>query len=73
MSSSGADLHALLREASVSAIRENLEIVDNSEELYVFNRHFEIAFGKVFPSVSKDDQKSYENLYQKMCTQRSRS
>nr|CAG8609416.1 13386_t:CDS:10 [Entrophospora candida] len=68
---SGADLASLVREAAVSALRTNL--YNNSEnlskvssqtnlEIYVKNQHFEIAYNKVVPSVSKTDKKKYDSL-----------
>ncbi|KAF3842415.1 hypothetical protein F7725_024366 [Dissostichus mawsoni] len=50
---SGADLNALVREASVNALREYLK---------VSKLNFEDAFKKVRPSVSKKEQKMYELL-----------
>ncbi|XP_078256075.1 LOW QUALITY PROTEIN: nuclear valosin-containing protein-like [Rhinoraja longicauda] len=60
----GADLSALLREASVSALRQQLaeSVPASCSELRVACQHFETAFGKVKPSVSKRDQLMYECL-----------
>jgi SpoVK/Ycf46/Vps4 family AAA+-type ATPase len=53
--SSGADISALVREAAVAAIQEALTIC--GEQSFVKTdvklNHFETAFTKVFPSVSK--------------------
>ena len=61
----GADLAALVREASVSAFRElvlqpNLDANTDSDvtpkgavDLKVSKRHFEAAYAKIKPSVSK--------------------
>ncbi|CAJ0642358.1 4794_t:CDS:10 [Entrophospora sp. SA101] len=57
--------------SAVSALRTNL--YNNSEnlskvssqanlEIYVKNQHFEIAYNKVVPSVSKTDKKKYDSL-----------
>ena len=50
--SSGADLAALVREASVSALREFMTVTPSSGRIEVHTKHFESAFTKVKPSVS---------------------
>ncbi|CAH2255675.1 nuclear valosin-containing -like isoform X1 [Pelobates cultripes] len=65
----GADLSALVREASVSALRykmlqQNPDI--GTGEIKVSQKHFEEAFTKVKPSVSKKDQLMYEILRQSL-------
>nr|XP_060500893.1 nuclear valosin-containing protein-like [Panthera onca] len=62
---SGADLSALVREASVCALRQEMaEPKSGSKkgELKVHQKHFEEAFKKVKPSISKKDQVMYEAL-----------
>eukprot|EP01107_Rhizomastix_libera_P014487 TRINITY_DN4686_c0_g1_i3.p2 TRINITY_DN4686_c0_g1~~TRINITY_DN4686_c0_g1_i3.p2 ORF type:complete len:164 (+),score=44.81 TRINITY_DN4686_c0_g1_i3:241-732(+) len=74
---SGADIAALLREASMAALERSLfsrgfslEIppsqVQLSEpslgEFFIKMEHFEIAFTKVFRSVSEKDEKYYLSL-----------
>ncbi|XP_025733563.1 nuclear valosin-containing protein-like isoform X4 [Callorhinus ursinus] len=62
---SGADLSALVREASVCALREEMtRPKDGGEtgELKVSQKHFEEAFRKVKSSISKKDQVMYEAL-----------
>jgi ribosome biogenesis ATPase len=49
---SGADLAALVREASVSALREHLSTNGTDKCITVHQRHFEKALEKVRPSVS---------------------
>ncbi|XP_018412005.1 PREDICTED: nuclear valosin-containing protein-like [Nanorana parkeri] len=63
----GADLSALVREASISTLRAQilqpgLGPIDSKGPTEVYNRHFEDAFSKVKPSVSKKDQVIYEKL-----------
>ncbi|XP_040906521.1 nuclear valosin-containing protein-like isoform X2 [Toxotes jaculatrix] len=71
----GADLTALVREASVNALRAYLKShnapasssgqVDSSgsvADIRVSKQNFEDAFKKVRPSVSKKDQRTYEQL-----------
>uniref|UniRef100_A0A4W4EGB2 AAA+ ATPase domain-containing protein n=1 Tax=Electrophorus electricus TaxID=8005 RepID=A0A4W4EGB2_ELEEL len=71
----GADLSALVREASVNALRAHLCARTSlanpgnhtfscgpAEELRVSKQNFEEAFKKVRPSVSKKDQLMYEKL-----------
>ncbi|KAM8945403.1 nuclear valosin-containing protein-like [Pelodytes ibericus] len=61
----GADLSALVREASISALRQEM-LQQNPAvgpgEIKVWQKHFEEAFNKVKPSVSKKDQLMYEHL-----------
>uniref|UniRef100_A0A665U084 AAA+ ATPase domain-containing protein n=1 Tax=Echeneis naucrates TaxID=173247 RepID=A0A665U084_ECHNA len=57
----GADLSALVREASINALRAYLKS-ENSPGIRVSKQNFEDAFKKVRPSVSKKEQKTYEQL-----------
>ncbi|KAG7214379.1 hypothetical protein INR49_023090 [Caranx melampygus] len=71
----GADLTALVREASVNALRSFLKSQNSSgassgqtsssgsvADIRVSKDNFEEAFKKVRPSVSKKDQRTYEQL-----------
>ncbi|XP_068184402.1 nuclear valosin-containing protein-like isoform X2 [Antennarius striatus] len=70
----GADLSALVREASVNALRAYLKSQQSSAascghtysssvaNIKVSKQNFDDAFKKVRPSVSKQDQKMYEQL-----------
>ncbi|KAI1894406.1 hypothetical protein AGOR_G00115480 [Albula goreensis] len=68
----GADLSALVREASINALRSHLHSQISSTysgmpsgplvDIRVNRQNFEDAFKKVRPSVSKKDQKMYELL-----------
>ncbi|XP_028279425.1 nuclear valosin-containing protein-like [Parambassis ranga] len=70
----GADLTALVREASVSALSAhlkaqhsaascgNLKLFGSATDIRVSKHNFEVAFQKVRPSVSKKDQAVYEQL-----------
>ncbi|XP_069744059.1 LOW QUALITY PROTEIN: nuclear valosin-containing protein-like [Narcine bancroftii] len=60
----GADLSALVREASINALRQQLSTPGPAlcGGLKVARRHFEVALEKVKPSVSKKDQLMYERL-----------
>ncbi|XP_056424439.1 nuclear valosin-containing protein-like isoform X2 [Hyla sarda] len=65
----GADLSALVREASISALRSEVLQSDPAVtrgDLLVYKKHFDEAFKKVRPSVSKTDQKMYERLRQSL-------
>ncbi|XP_077005253.1 nuclear valosin-containing protein-like isoform X2 [Tamandua tetradactyla] len=65
----GADLSALVREASVCALRQEMARPTSRHEkgeLKVSHKHFEEAFKKVKPSVSKKDQVMYEALQQSL-------
>ncbi|XP_017668272.1 PREDICTED: nuclear valosin-containing protein-like isoform X1 [Lepidothrix coronata] len=66
----GADLSALVREASICALREEMALQDNQSkkgEIKISHKHFEEAFRKVKSSVSKKDQLMYEELRQSLC------
>eukprot|EP01087_Luapelamoeba_hula_P013583 TRINITY_DN3879_c0_g1_i2.p1 TRINITY_DN3879_c0_g1~~TRINITY_DN3879_c0_g1_i2.p1 ORF type:complete len:1163 (+),score=263.08 TRINITY_DN3879_c0_g1_i2:75-3563(+) len=63
---SGADLTALVREASMEAVKEavtaNPDLVDplaSGSTLFVTKEHFQIAFSKIRPSVSAADEQQY--------------
>ncbi|XP_051042415.1 nuclear valosin-containing protein-like isoform X3 [Phodopus roborovskii] len=62
----GADLSALVREASLCALRQEITGQKSSTvgagELKVSHKHFEEAFRKVKPSISVKDQMMYEAL-----------
>uniref|UniRef100_A0A669C6C1 Nuclear VCP like n=1 Tax=Oreochromis niloticus TaxID=8128 RepID=A0A669C6C1_ORENI len=63
---SGADLTALVREASLNALRTYLKSQrhthSSAADIRVSKHNFEDAFGKVRPSVSAKDQRIYEQL-----------
>ncbi|ELU02896.1 hypothetical protein CAPTEDRAFT_169679 [Capitella teleta] len=58
----GADLAALVREASVSALREFFSSKDQIKTITVHQRHFERALERVRPSVSAKDQVVYDKM-----------
>ncbi|XP_069117406.1 nuclear valosin-containing protein-like [Argopecten irradians] len=59
----GADLAALVREASVCALKTIISCTgDKKPSLIVTKKHFELAFTRVQPSVSTKDQAKYEKL-----------
>ncbi|XP_048452574.1 nuclear valosin-containing protein-like [Rhincodon typus] len=68
----GADLSALVREASINALRQHLSGQPSEQApapcsgIRVARQHFEAAFEKVKPSVSKKDQLMYELLQQSL-------
>ncbi|XP_062462002.1 nuclear valosin-containing protein-like isoform X4 [Pezoporus occidentalis] len=66
----GADLSALVREASVCALRQEMALQNTQikkGEIKISHKHFEEAFKKVKSSVSKKDQLMYEELRQSLC------
>ncbi|KAM7050040.1 nuclear valosin-containing protein-like [Molossus nigricans] len=66
---SGADLSALVREASVCALRQEMARQKSGHEkgeLKISQKHFEEAFKKVKSSISKKDQMMYEALKQSL-------
>ncbi|XP_054289293.1 nuclear valosin-containing protein-like isoform X1 [Macrosteles quadrilineatus] len=59
----GADLAALVREASLQALKEYMASTEPSKnDLRVCKRHFTTALSKIRPSVSEKDKKRYEDL-----------
>ncbi|XP_078212562.1 nuclear valosin-containing protein-like isoform X3 [Callithrix jacchus] len=65
----GADLSALVREASVCALRQEMarqKSGNEKGELKISHKHFEEAFKKVRSSVSKKDQVMYERLQESL-------
>ncbi|KAH1008544.1 hypothetical protein HUJ05_009090 [Dendroctonus ponderosae] len=58
----GADLAALVREASTLALKEFIIADSASKPLMVSSRHFIAATEKIRPSVTEKDQKHYEKL-----------
>ncbi|XP_060534583.1 nuclear valosin-containing protein-like [Cylas formicarius] len=58
----GSDLAALVREASLLALKEYLVAGDMSEPEVVYARHFVKASEKIRPSVGEKDQKHYDKL-----------
>ncbi|GMH98956.1 hypothetical protein TrST_g10971 [Triparma strigata] len=74
---SGADLSALLREAGLSCLKENMAAGEKSlstegGKLRIQNRHFMQAFKSVMPSVSKEDQREYDRIRDRISRARSR-
>ncbi|XP_049689632.1 nuclear valosin-containing protein-like isoform X2 [Accipiter gentilis] len=66
----GADLSALVREASICALRQEMALWNTQSkkgEIKISRKHFEEAFRKVKSSVSKKDQIMYEELHQSLC------
>ncbi|XP_056213578.1 nuclear valosin-containing protein-like [Falco biarmicus] len=66
----GADLSALVREASICALRQEMAQQNTQSkkgEIKISRKHFEDAFRKVKSSVSKKDQIMYEELHQSLC------
>lgn len=63
---SGADLAALVREASVLALRDVLK--GDASEIRVMPLHFERAFGKVRPSVSDTERQRYYAMRERLAS-----
>ncbi|CAG0920314.1 unnamed protein product [Notodromas monacha] len=67
---SGADLAALVREASVAALKEILKFDSETSAkpgiVSVGNEHFDFAFEKVSPSNNPEERKKYEALRDKL-------
>ena len=72
---SGADCAALLREAGLAALKEDLArpaTTTLSPPLCIAARHFEAAFKAVVPSVSKKDQAHYDKIRNRLARARTR-
>ncbi|KAL3922776.1 MAG: hypothetical protein SGILL_002022, partial [Bacillariaceae sp.] len=77
---SGADCAALLREAGLAVLKEDICGGKDSSETTVANlttlritpRHFDYAFSHVVPSVSRKDQARYNRMRDRMAHARSR-
>lgn len=74
---SGADCAALLREAGLAVLKENVSSAVPDEngdcsKLCITERHFDYAFDHVVPSVSKKDQARYNRMRDRMAHARSR-
>lgn len=72
---SGADCAALLREAGLAVLKEDIGSAANSDEqapLCILPRHFDYAFQHVVPSVSRKDQARYNRMRDRMAHARSR-
>ena len=60
---SGADLSALLREAALASLRDqfsSLQTIGTNNHVQITMEHFNRAFSRTFPSVSKHERASYE-------------
>ncbi|CAF0748304.1 unnamed protein product [Adineta ricciae] len=60
----GADLAALIREASEIAMTDHISKVLPPEDACVHQSHLDRAFSKILPSVSETDRRRYEELRQ---------
>jgi ribosome biogenesis ATPase len=77
---SGADCSALLREAGLAVLKENMDATttnaaapgEDLSTLCIASRHFDVAFTSVMPSVSKSDQARYDRIRNVMARARSR-
>ena len=71
---SGADCAALLREAGLAVLKEDVESDEKMDQsaLCIHERHFNYAFNHVIPSVSKKDQARYNRMRDRMAHDRSR-
>jgi len=75
---SGADCAALLREAGLAVLKEDVDGLNNVNEsvdsicLCIASRHFDYAFAHVVPSVSRKDQARYNRMRDRMAHARSR-
>lgn len=74
---SGADCAALLREAGLAVLRDDLAASSSRDPtseagLCIAMRHFDYAFNHVMPSVSARDQARYDRIRQRMARARTR-
>lgn len=76
---SGADCAALLREAGLAVLKEDITAsnlykvnTEATKSLCIAPRHFDYAFSHVIPSVSRKDQARYNRMRDRMAHARSR-
>jgi hypothetical protein len=69
---SGADCAALLREAGLAVLKEDVESGVVGASLSIHQRHFNYAFSHVVPSVSEKDQARYNRMRDRMAHARTR-
>lgn len=72
---SGADCAALLREAGLAVLKEDINAGTDTPDvshLRILPRHFDYAFEHVVPSVSRKDQARYNKMRDRMAHARSR-
>jgi len=69
---SGADLSALVKEAAIAALHD-CDSEDDDSEPVVNAHHFEAAFGKVFPSVTRREEQRYLAMRYRMHAARVRA
>ena len=72
---SGADCAALLREAGLAVLKEDMTASAagkgrSDEDLCIEARHFDVAFHHVMPSVSRKDQARYDRIRNRMARAR---
>jgi SpoVK/Ycf46/Vps4 family AAA+-type ATPase len=71
---SGADLASLVRESAIAALRESFDTGANGDAaVAVQMRHFDAAFEKVQPSVSRADEKLYDRMRSRLRVSRAKS
>jgi ribosome biogenesis ATPase len=70
---SGADCAALLREAGLAVLKENLNSPIEQRQVHISARHFDYAFHHVLPSVSTKDQARYDRMRDRMARARTRA
>ena len=65
---SGADLSALVKEAGMMALREQLDLSEDERKSNVFiqAKHFDIALSRVTPSVTEKDLRDYDRISSKL-------
>ncbi|EEY59163.1 ribosome biogenesis ATPase RIX7 [Phytophthora infestans T30-4] len=70
---SGADLSALVREAGITALRETdfSRLDAGAATLRIEHHHFISAFDRVFPSVSRADQRMFDRMKKNLRKSRS--
>jgi hypothetical protein len=76
---SGADCAALLREAGLAVLKEDVgkiiasaDVDAHAASLSITKQHFDYAFNHVIPSVSRKDQARYDRMRDRMAHARSR-
>lgn len=60
---SGADLSSLVREASLNAVRDTVDCIDDNMVPRVTKAHVESAFSKIRPSIAQQDMVQYMRIH----------
>ena len=65
---SGADIQALVREASIEALKQRISgVIAPEDKIRVTGIHFETALTKIKPSISREEMEKYDKMKRRHC------